>query len=182
MRAFEIVVLSRTLIYLLFSFIHFTLCANTSLLCCVPLWTGTVKTFSVCQRSMQFGMHPGFLPTVTVLWLLPMLMISTVQHAALQTQVKFHNGTRSRQAYSSTLAGAPRTPALCINISFSFLASCTTHSNTSDCKTQWVTETLAPEPLRHWLLRHFSCMLWEDMVIYVPCHCHAVTCWVSGRE
>lgn len=63
MRAFEIVVLSRTLIYLLFSFIHFTLCANTSLLCCAPLWTGTVKTFSGCQRSMQFGMHPGFLPT-----------------------------------------------------------------------------------------------------------------------
>lgn len=136
MRAFEIVVLSRTLIYLLFSFIHFTLCANTSLLCCVALWTGTVKTFSDCQRSMQFGMHPGFLPTVTVLRLLPMLTILTVGHAALQTQVKFLNGTRSRQAYSSTLAGAPRTPALCINISFSFLASCTTHSNTSDCKTQ----------------------------------------------
>lgn len=38
------------------------------------------------------------------------------------------------------------------------------------------------ESKRHWLPRHSSCTLWEDMVIYVPCHCHAVTCWVSGRE
>lgn len=38
------------------------------------------------------------------------------------------------------------------------------------------------ESLRHWLPRHSSCTLWEDMVIYVPCHCHAVTCWMSGRE
>lgn len=83
--------------------------------------------------------------TVAVSWLLSMLMISTIQHVALLTPVKFLNGTLSRQAYSATLAGGLLAPAPCINISFSFLASCAT-------VTLWIGKL--SESVRHWLLSH----------------------------